>query len=155
MKREKLIKLVGTELSKCFEMGLRQSPTDAENSEFYRPMIDLDITPKLVDKILASHPEERKSAEEVLAEGKVMTKKLKEEKPLLYHNILKAMEEYASQSKGYPEECEWEYDEDYSCYDTSCDNAYCLLDGTLEENNHKYCPYCGKPIKVKENIKDK
>jgi len=117
MKREELIKLVGTELSKCFEMGLRQSPTDAENSEFYRPMIDLDITPKLVDKILASHPEE--------------------------------------QSKGYPEECEWEYDEDYSCYDTSCDNAYCLLDGTLEENNHKYCPYCGKPIKVKETIKDK
>jgi len=58
MKREELIKLVQTELSKCFEMGLRQSPTDAENSEFYRPMIDLDITPKLVDKILATQPQQ-------------------------------------------------------------------------------------------------
>ena len=56
--REELIKLVQTELNKCFEMGLRQSPTDAENSEFYRPMIDLDITPKLVDKILATQPQQ-------------------------------------------------------------------------------------------------
>jgi len=58
MKREELIKLVQTELSKCFEMGLRQSPTDAENSEFYRPMIDLDIASKLVDKIFAAQPQQ-------------------------------------------------------------------------------------------------
>ena len=78
---------------------------------------------------------------------------------IIANMIIRMLDGHHSPNKtsqsGYPEECEWEYDEKYSYYETSCDNDYCLLDGTLEENNHKYCPYCGKPIKVKENIKDK
>ena len=51
---EELIReMARKELSKVFEMGLRQSPTDAENSEFYRPMIDLNIAPKLAKEIAA------------------------------------------------------------------------------------------------------
>lgn len=48
---EQIFEMVKKDLSRVFEMGLRQSPTDAENSEFYRPMIDLDIAPKLAKEI--------------------------------------------------------------------------------------------------------
>ncbi len=39
--------------------------------------------------------------------------------------------------------CAWTYDEDMDYYETGCQHAYCLNDGTLEENKHRYCPYCG------------
>ena len=48
---EDAIKIISTELSKCFSMGLKQSPNDAENSEFYAPLIDLTIAPKLWEKL--------------------------------------------------------------------------------------------------------
>ena len=53
MKREQVLEILRTELSKAFEMGLKQSPFDAENSEFYRPMIDLTIAPRVTDEIMA------------------------------------------------------------------------------------------------------
>ena len=52
-RKEQIIEIIRTELSKAFEMGLRQHPNDAENSEFYRPMIDLSITPRVADEIMA------------------------------------------------------------------------------------------------------
>lgn len=30
-----------------------------------------------------------------------------------------------------------------SAYETACGKAYMTLDGTLEENELKYCPFCG------------
>jgi len=52
-RKEQIIEIIRTELSKAFEMGLRQHPNDAENSEFYRPKIDLSITPRVADEIMA------------------------------------------------------------------------------------------------------
>lgn len=47
--------------------------------------------------------------------------------------------------------CEWELcDEEANVYDTSCRNPHILINGTPEENNYEYCPYCGKKIKVAE-----
>ncbi len=44
--------------------------------------------------------------------------------------------------------CFWKYypvkflvDDDY--YETGCDELFVLLEGSLEENNFNYCPYCG------------
>jgi len=61
------------------------------------------------------------------------------------YEIYKLMEEYAEQ---YCEEktCEWEYDEEFCFYNTECDEAYQLEIGTLEENKHNYCPFCGGRI---------
>ena len=44
--------------------------------------------------------------------------------------------------------CEWSQncDDDERYFDTSCGEAYVLIDGTLDENKHKYCPYCGCKI---------
>ena len=47
--------------------------------------------------------------------------------------------------------CEWRLcDEEANVYDTSCRNPHILIEGTPKENNYKYCPYCGKKIKVVE-----
>jgi len=45
------IKIISDTLSRVFNMGLKQSPHDAENSEFYAPFIDLDIAPNLYKKL--------------------------------------------------------------------------------------------------------
>ena len=43
--------------------------------------------------------------------------------------------------------CTWIYDSFYSYYHTSCGNDFETIDGDIEENNFKYCPYCGKTIR--------
>lgn len=43
--------------------------------------------------------------------------------------------------------CEWKYDDIDNCYETACRHAYCLIEGTLADNDHHYCPYCGGKIK--------
>ena len=48
---KEILEIIRKGLSNCFEMGLRQSPTDAENSEFYRPLIDLTLAPKETKEI--------------------------------------------------------------------------------------------------------
>jgi nitrite reductase/ring-hydroxylating ferredoxin subunit len=39
--------------------------------------------------------------------------------------------------------CTWKYDNEYDTWDTECGHAYCQMDGTLTENEYKYCPACG------------
>ncbi len=45
--------------------------------------------------------------------------------------------------------CKWKYHNGYELrwIDTSCDNAKIFIAGGIKENNYKFCPYCGKPIK--------
>lgn len=38
--------------------------------------------------------------------------------------------------------CWWTENED-GYWDTSCDNAFEIIDGTPAENNFKFCCYCG------------
>ena len=51
--------------------------------------------------------------------------------------------------------CEWKYDDMDDYYETACKNAYCLADGTLKDNEHKYCPYCGGLIQLAQQAQDK
>ena len=47
--------------------------------------------------------------------------------------------------------CElWLCDEEANVYDTSCRNPHILIEGTPQENNYEFCPYCGKKILCKE-----
>ena len=43
--------------------------------------------------------------------------------------------------------CEWKYDEDCDCYETSCSQSWCFETGGVKENEQRYCGYCGKRIK--------
>jgi hypothetical protein len=70
---------------------------------------------------------------------------------LTVNDCLEAMEEYAEychKQKMEERTCKWNYDEEECFYNTECDEAYCLIDGDLQDNKHNYCPFCGKKIKL-------
>jgi len=47
------------------------------------------------------------------------------------------------------ETCVWSFDQwSDDFYETSCGKAFTLIEGTLEENDMRYCTYCGKPIET-------
>lgn len=48
--------------------------------------------------------------------------------------------------------CEWKLDdwEEGELWNTECGEVEQFMNGTPDENKYKYCPYCGKPIKVVE-----
>jgi len=48
--------------------------------------------------------------------------------------------------------CVWSRQEDdYDCYyETSCNNAFILNDGTPKKNKMRYCCYCGHLLKEKK-----
>ncbi len=47
------------------------------------------------------------------------------------------------------DECGWLEKEDgeEGYWDTSCGNSHLFFGGTPADNQYKFCPYCGKPIK--------
>ena len=62
--------------------------------------------------------------------------------------------EYAdAEAKQYQDLCIWtDMDDDYGGWETSCGEAFCLVDGTPRENKMHFCPYCGRKLKeVREN----
>jgi DNA-directed RNA polymerase subunit RPC12/RpoP len=45
--------------------------------------------------------------------------------------------------------CVWQYKDDncfYSYWETACEQAFVILEGSPEENNYRHCPYCGKVL---------
>lgn len=48
--------------------------------------------------------------------------------------------------------CIWTYIDIDDFYETSCgnDKGFCFNDGGIKENKFRFCPYCGKIIKVKK-----
>ena len=57
-------------------------------------------------------------------------------------NIVKS--EYATEQS-----CEWNLEDvESNLYVTGCENRELIFEGTPEENGYKYCPYCGKRIKL-------
>ena len=46
--------------------------------------------------------------------------------------------------------CQWEhtYSEDEGIFDTDCGHCFIFESGEVSENSFRYCPYCGKRIKV-------
>ena len=49
-------------------------------------------------------------------------------------------------TRTWTRECTWKYDGIDDYYETTCGEAHCLIDGTLAENKHKFCPYFGGSI---------
>ena len=47
--------------------------------------------------------------------------------------------------------CKWKLeDEETNLYLTGCQQRQLIFEGTPKENGYRYCPYCGKKIKVVE-----
>lgn len=45
--------------------------------------------------------------------------------------------------------CVWKHQEWEDAWLTSCEGVHWFADGTPEENDYKFCPYCGKKLEVK------
>lgn len=43
--------------------------------------------------------------------------------------------------------CDWAFDDKHCKYDTGCGNAHQFTVDGPKENNHKFCPYCGRKIR--------
>jgi hypothetical protein len=41
--------------------------------------------------------------------------------------------------------CQWMYD-DNGFWQTTCEEAFCIEDGTPKDNGMRFCVYCGKPL---------
>lgn len=41
------------------------------------------------------------------------------------------------------QQCTWQQDEDDGSWDTACGNKFCIEEGTPEENEMRFCCYCG------------
>jgi hypothetical protein len=48
--------------------------------------------------------------------------------------------------------CKWTYNENYYYYGTECGEAHMFNEGNVEDNNYKYCPYCGRLIEEEKDI---
>jgi len=51
--------------------------------------------------------------------------------------------------------CEWKddsFDDDESCWQTQCGNAFSFINGGIKENRSVYCQYCGGKIIVAQHI---
>jgi hypothetical protein len=48
--------------------------------------------------------------------------------------------------------CLWIHDEDADKWDTECSEAHCFFEDGPRENHYRFCPYCGKPIELMENM---
>ncbi len=49
---------------------------------------------------------------------------------------------------GKDKECNWSQCNDTDVYSTNCGGMWEFSEGGPKENHAKYCPYCGKQIKV-------
>jgi len=69
-----------------------------------------------------------------------------------YLNVVDFIDSLAEQAE--PDGCVWKRDierfYESDVYETSCDNAIVLNDGTPEENGCKFCHFCGRKIKMEE-----
>jgi len=45
--------------------------------------------------------------------------------------------------------CEWKYDDIHCYYDGECGSSF-MGDGSLDENEYKFCPKCGNTIRLVE-----
>ena len=47
--------------------------------------------------------------------------------------------------------CEWKYNNSEYYWESSCEHLHIFMSDGPEENEYKFCPYCGKKIKEKES----
>ena len=44
--------------------------------------------------------------------------------------------------------CEWKYNDSEYYFESSCEHLHIFISDGPEENEYRFCPYCGKKIKI-------
>ena len=47
-----------------------------------------------------------------------------------------------------PATCTWTHDDDEGSWDAECGERWSITEGTPEENNFRFCPGCGRQVKI-------
>ena len=63
--------------------------------------------------------------------------------------LLRAIE-IVKQGGASDDVCEWKYNNSEYYWESSCEHLHIFMSDGPGENEYKYCPYCGKKIKVVE-----
>lgn len=53
-----------------------------------------------------------------------------------------------TRQRNVPDPCKWGLNSEYDMYETGCDRGFQCIDGDIEENGFKFCPYCGGRIEL-------
>lgn len=87
-----------------------------------------------------------------LSKEKLVTDVLHQAKGQVVYTLEKMKEKYGTDTNvGSNEFCEWKADDrEFGVFYTKCGNVELFSEGSPSENEYKYCPYCGKEIKVVE-----
>ena len=105
-----------------------------------------------VDKVVEELEERKEEREKQykrasMEDGSYMLSKCFSEGARAYGNAI----EIVKQGCVADDVCEWKLeDEEANLYLTGCQQRQLIFEGTPKENGYRYCPYCGKKIKVVE-----
>ena len=91
------------------------------------------------------HPDKQLRAEMISGRRELLTH---------FSGLFKGPLSPTDRQRGRVVSCAWKYDDIDDYYETACKHAYCLADGTLKDNEHKYCPYCGGLIQLAQQAQD-
>ena len=75
---------------------------------------------------------------------------LEVEESIKEYNVWNEAIEIVKQGGVSDDECEWKYNDTEYYFESSCDHLHIFMSDGPKENEYKYCPYCGKKIKVVE-----
>ena len=75
---------------------------------------------------------------------------LEVEESIKEYNVWNEAIEIVKQGGVSDDVCEWKYNDTEYYFESSCDHLHIFMSDGPKENEYKYCPYCGKKIKVVE-----
>lgn len=100
--------------------------------------VAIETTAYDIDKVVEELEEKKQNALEV-------------EESIKEYNVWNDAIEIVKQGGVYDDVCEWKLeDEEANLHLTGCQQRQLIFEGTPKENGYRYCPYCGKKIKVVE-----
>ena len=122
----------------AYELGLKiMRYIDAMDSAY-----DID---KVVDELEERKEEREKQYKRAsMEDGSYMLSKCFSEGARAYGNAI----EIVKQGSISDDVCEWKYNNSEYYWESSCEHLHIFMSDGPEENEYKFCPYCGKKIKV-------
>ena len=125
-----------------------------KTNEKFEPYIMIDDLVKLLDEQPTAYGID-KVVEELEENASRYTKKYntpygnngyRDVKAISIHKAI----EIVKQSGVSDDVCEWKYNDSEYYFESSCEHLHIFMSDGPKENEYRFCPYCGKRIKVME-----
>ena len=99
-----------------------------------------------IDKVVDELEETKETSLELVKLPKFLKKDLQELVNMCFDEAIEIVK------KGGVDDdvCEWKYNDSEYYFESSCDHLHIFMSDGPKENEYRFCPYCGKKIKVVE-----